>query len=285
MTKDSFLELLAVLGFTSQAGLLTKAIGAARLSVDTRNEVLVYPEDQGLVVNERQTCNFSAPENFVVFECVHRLLEKGYAPRHIELEPKWKLGHGASGGRADVLIRDNADKSLLIIECKTAGREYDRAWRSTLQDGDQLFGYVEQERSTQFLCLYASHFENGTVHYRSHVIAHRDNEKYLAANPLFKSFTSAAERKERFTVWRDTYKFDFIPAGIFEPNIQPYHIGKDKCSLADLHPISASDQQKKYHEFATILRQHNVSGARTLSTSWSISSSASSWMKPRTRTT
>ena len=225
-----------------------------------KNETLVYPEDQGLVVNERQTCNFSAPENFVVFECVHRLLEKGYQARHIELEPKWKLGHGASGGRAAVLIRDNAGKSLLIIECKTAGREFDRAWRSTLQDGDQLFGYVEQERSTQFLCLYASHFENDAVHYRSHVIAHRDNEKYLAANPLFKSFASATERKERFAVWRDTYKLDFIPAGIFEANIQPYHIGKDKYSLADLHPISASDQQKKYHEFATILRQHNVSG-------------------------
>ncbi len=27
-----------------------------------------------------------------------------------------------------------------------------------------------------------------------------------------------------------------------------------------MSPISASDQQKKYHEFATILRQHNVSG-------------------------
>ena len=30
--------------------------------------------------------------------------------------------------------------------------------------------------------------------------------------------------------------------------------------MADLHAISATDQQKKYHEFATILRQHNVSG-------------------------
>jgi len=27
----------------------------------------------------------------------------GYNPNHIELEPKWKVGHGASGGRADIL--------------------------------------------------------------------------------------------------------------------------------------------------------------------------------------
>ena len=132
MNKDTFLALLPTLGFTKQGGLWTKTIGPTQLAVDVKNETLVYPEDQGLVVNERQTCNFSAPENFVVFECVHRLLEKGYQARHIELEPKWKLGHGASGGRADVLIRDNAGKSLLIIECKTAGREFYRAWRSTL---------------------------------------------------------------------------------------------------------------------------------------------------------
>ncbi len=230
------------------------------MTVDTANAVLVYPEDQGLTINERQTCNFSAPENFVVFECVHRLLVKGYLARHIELEPKWKVGHGASGGRADILIKDNAGKALLIIECKTAGREFDRAWKSTLQDGDQLFSYAQQISETQFLCLYTANFADGVLRYQSHIIAHRDNEKYLVANPLFKSFKDATDVRSRFAVWRDTYKLDFTPSGIFEDIIQPYHIGKDKYSLADLHPISASDQQKKYHEFATILRQHNVSG-------------------------
>lgn len=212
------------------------------------------------MINERQTCNFSQPENFVVFECVHRLLEKGYAARHIELEPKWKVGHGASGGRADILIKDNGSKSLLIIECKTAGREFDRAWKSTKQDGDQLFSYAQQISETQFLCLYTSDFNDSTLRYQSHIIAHRDNEKYLVANPLFKSFKDATDVRARFAVWRDTYKLDFTESGIFEEIIQPYHIGKDKYSLADLHPISASDQQRKYHEFATILRQHNVSG-------------------------
>lgn len=79
-------------------------------------------------------------------------------------------------------------------------------------------------------------------------------------NPDFRAFRDATDVRERFAVWRDTYKFDFTTQGIFEDNIQPYHIGKDKYSLADLHPIAESDQQKKYHEFATILRQHNVSG-------------------------
>ena len=45
------------------------------------------------MVNERQTCNFSDDENFVVLECVHLLLQKGYKPQHIEIEKRWTLGH------------------------------------------------------------------------------------------------------------------------------------------------------------------------------------------------
>jgi len=55
---------------------------------------------------------------------VHNLLEKGFKPEHIELEPKWILGHGASGGRADIFIKNQAEKPPLIIECKTFGKEW-----------------------------------------------------------------------------------------------------------------------------------------------------------------
>ena len=260
ITQDNFFALLASLGFAKNKSIYSKAIGATSLSVDVTKQTIHYPESDGLVVNERQTCNFSANENFVVFECVHRLLEKGYKPEHIELEPKWKLGRGASGGRADILVKDNFGKPLLIIECKTAGAEFKKAWNKTQQDGDQLFSYAQQISETQFLCLYASDYDNAELSYQSHIIAHRDNDQYLVANPHFKTFRSVTDVKERFAVWRDTYKLDFTTKGIFEDNIQPYQIGKDKYSLADLHAISASDQQKKYHEFATILRQHNVSG-------------------------
>lgn len=260
ITKDTFPQLLESLGFTKRKTTYSKTFGAATLYVETARQEIIYPEDQGFIVNERQTCNFSKNENFVVFECIHRLLEKGYKPEHMELEPKWKLGLGPSGGRADILIKDNEKKALLIIECKTPGSEFKKAWNKTLQDGGQLFSYAQQITETQFLCLYTSDFSENAVTYQSHIIAHRDNEKYLADNPLFKSFESASDVKDRFAVWRDTYKLDFTTKGIFEDNIQPYHIGKDKYTIADLKSISADDQQKKYHEFATILRQHNVSG-------------------------
>ncbi len=260
LTQDNLADLLDTLGFEKKGEVYRKQFGAAILAVNFIKKEIIYPEAAGLLINERQTCNFDANENFVVFECVHRLLEKGYKPEHIELEPKWKLGRGASGGRADILLKDNDGRPLLLIECKTAGTEFNRAWNKTLQDGDQLFSYAQQISETQFLCLYTADLEGQLLGYTSHIIAHRDNDKYLVDNPLFKSFKSVTDVKERYAVWCDTYKLDYTTKGIFEENIQPYHIGKDKYSLADLHAISASDQQKKYHEFATILRQHNVSG-------------------------
>lgn len=258
LTQENLPELLHLLGFAKKGSIYRKAFGGAAMEVNFTKKEISYPE--GLVINERQSCNFEFNENFVVLECVARLLEKGYKPDHIELEPKWKLGRGASGGRADILIKGNDRRPLLIIECKTAGSEFKRAWNKTLQDGDQLFSYAQQISETQFLCLYTSTLDAGTLIYTSNIIAHRDNEKYLTDNPRFKSFGSVTDVKERFAVWRDTYKLDYTTKGLFEDNIQPYHIGKDKYSLADLHAISALDQQKKYHEFATILRQHNVSG-------------------------
>lgn len=112
ITKDNLSTALELLGFKKVGQKHSKTIGEATLTVDWKKGEISYPDD--LVINERQTCNLLADENFIVLECVHRLLEKGYKPANIELEPKWKLGHGASGGRADILVKDNAGKPLLI---------------------------------------------------------------------------------------------------------------------------------------------------------------------------
>ena len=82
-----------------------------------------YPEDKGMKITRKTTCNFSQPENFVVLECITRLMDKGYRPEHIELEKEWTLGHSDKGGFADILVKDAEGKTLFIVECKTAGNE------------------------------------------------------------------------------------------------------------------------------------------------------------------
>ena len=259
ITKSNFKDLLKTLGFTEEENIFQKSIGEADLKVDFGKKEIIYPEDKGLKVTGRQTCNFSQNENFVVFECVHRLLEKGYKPEHLELEPKWKLGRGVSGGRADILVRDQENNPLLIIECKTAGDEFERAWKKTLQDGDQLFSYAQQIQSTQYLCLYASNFVENKIRIDHKVIAHRDNERILSQDETSRSFAEATDIEDRYAVWRETYHLEYAESGVFEDNIQAYQIGKNKYTLAeDTKPIDASDKEGKYHEFRTILRKHNI---------------------------
>ena len=267
ITKDNIKKLLSALRFEQENDIFTKSYeGVERpLKVDVRKEFFYYKEI-GITVGRETTSNFAEPENFVVFECVDRLLSMGYKPEHIELEPAWKLGHTQKGGYADIWVRTYsglsgemvADKeSLLIIECKKPD-EFDGAWRDTLEDGAQLFSYFQQEQSTKFLCLYTSDLDGKETRPVYYLINVQDNEENLKNNPELLAYRDAKNNKQLFRVWHDTYQCDAATRGLFEDDIQPYHIGKNKFSVKDLYPISNDEIKKKYNEFATILRRHNV---------------------------
>ncbi|MBL7786507.1 MAG: N-6 DNA methylase [Chitinophagales bacterium] len=264
ITADNLQSLLRHLGFEEKNHVFEKHFPqtGAFLKVDFVTKQLIYPEVLGMKVNERQTCNFEANENFVVFECVHRLLAKGYHPEHIELEPKWKVGRGASGGRADILVRNQAGKPLLLIECKTPGKEFKDAWKEMLRNGGQLFSYAQQIQETEFLCLYASDFEEKAqeITISQQIVSHKDNHDVLEQDKNLKSFAQAADINQRYEVWKNTYKLESTETGIFEESIQTYQIGKNKYTLEeDTKPLSSIDKKGLYHEFRTILRKHNVS--------------------------
>ena len=88
-----------------------------------------------------------------------RLFDKGYRPKHLNLEKEWTLGHESKGGRADICVSDQEGNTLFIVECKTYGREYEKEYKNIVNDGGQLFSYWQQERSCKFLVLYASKYE------------------------------------------------------------------------------------------------------------------------------
>ncbi len=268
INENNFKALLKHLSFEENNHVFSKFLtkSSSYLNVDFEKKALNYPESDGLTINERQTCNFKSSENMVVFECVCKLLEKGYKPEHIELEPKWKLGHGASGGRADILVKNQQKKPLLIIECKTFGKEFNKAWKDTLDDGGQLFSYAQQIAETAFLCLYASEFDSkeNQLLIEQRIISHKDNETIIAFGEQVKSYKEASNVKNRFEVWKETYQLEYSETGIFEEDIQPYQIGKNKYTLdSDTRPVTEKDKEGKYHRFRTILRQHNIARKET----------------------
>ncbi len=268
ITKENFKDLLIFLGFKQeQENIFTKIFtNQAILKVDFKEKKLIYPANtstnlnapNGIIIHDDTTSNFSHPENFVVFECVHRLLQKGYKKEHIELEPRWNLGREAKGGKADIFVRDNERNPYLLIECKTAGSEFSKAWNKMQQDGGQLFSYFQQERGVKFLCLYTSDLSvDCALKYENYIINMQDNSSYLKDHNK-QGYKDASSVKELFEVWKHTYSGEKSENGIFEPQIQCYDISSQKPTLESLFHIDSSSMQKKRHEWATILRANAV---------------------------
>ena len=259
--KSNFKELLKKLNFQEKNNIFIKKFDNfdCELKVDFEKEELVYPEK--LKVNDKTTSNFRANENFVVFECIHRLLEIGYNPSHIEIEPKWALGHGLKSGKADIGIKDNDKNNLVIIECKTSGSEYQKALNLTKLDGGQIFSYAANS-GAKYISLYAS---DENLNFEYFLIKLIDNNEYLENNKNLMSYKEARAgeygdiAKALFKVWTKTYHQEGIK-GLFEKDVEAYNIEKTKFSINDLKIVKEEDISKIYHKFATILRQHNVSG-------------------------
>ena len=234
---------------------------SCELQVDFARELLIYPKDKGFKVEAATTCNFSAPENFVVFECVCRLFEKGYRPEHIELERTWHLGHDQKSGRADICISTpDGQNTLAIIECKTAGTEYNKAVKDTKSDGGQLFSYWQQERSTQWLVLYASDYSNSQLTYKELTINCSDDSNILAQSKRdkdIKTYERAMSVVEMYETWRDTYNCASFDNIVFSIDTVAYNIGMRPIRKQDLRDFEPDD--KIVNRFEEILRHNNVS--------------------------
>lgn len=210
------------------------------------------------------TSHLKNPENIVVLECVDRLLEKGYKPDDLTLEKKWKLGRTAKGGKADITIKGKNEKTLLIIECKTWGKEFESELDMMKQNGGQLFSYFQQDKNTRYLCLYASREYGGKIEKANALIKVDDSaqEKILQQETeKLITYEQAKTIKEMLEVWKHKTKGKqtFLNTGLFEPEIEPYNPGYIPIKVADLKDFGADDKGKVFNQFEEILRHNNIS--------------------------
>lgn len=250
-------NLLNLLGFEHKISTIYSKTYAQHqhytITVNFETEKIAYPEPINL--GDKTTSHFEASENFVVLECVNRLLEQGYKPENITLEKKWGLGHKTKG-KVDVFVQypenylpntEKNGKAFLLIECKTWGKEFDGEFEKTLDNGGQLLSYFQQEQSTEFLVLYASVLENGKLTYTNRIIEVKDEFK-------------GKNKAEVFKYWKDELGQIFKYNGIFSDEfekIEPYNIELKPLKKKDLAQLRQTDSGYIYNQFAEILR-HNV---------------------------
>jgi len=119
-------KLIQTLGFIpkeNSTGIFQKKYSGYNIEVDIENKNFNFGDK--INIESKTTQNFSQAENWVVLECIDRLLTKGYLPQNIILEKTWKTGHGTSG-RLDILVTRDDGSAYLMIECKTWGTEFDK---------------------------------------------------------------------------------------------------------------------------------------------------------------
>lgn len=270
ITKDNLHKVLDKLGFVKSGALFLKHFPnhGCDIQVDFSEEKIIYPSN--LDTGANTTTNFSQPENFVVLECVCRLLEKGYEPQTIFLEKSWTLGHTGKSGRADITVYDkdadgNPQQVYLIIECKRAGSDYKDARKEMFEDpdGKQLFSYWAQARSAKWLQLYASDYDEdkNEITFQEEVVRSYDDENVEALAKEDSSvlvFKNASTAQDAFIVWDETYSKKVYDNNIiFGKDATAYKIGNLPIKFGKLKPFRKEDGITD--AFREILRHNSIS--------------------------
>lgn len=236
-------ELITKLGFKPKNGTVDvyskiyQQHDGYSIDIDFLNEKICYGDLIG--ADCKTTQNFSQAENWVVLECVDRLLEKGYKPQNIILEKTWAAGHGTSG-RLDICVTRDDGSEYLLIECKTFGKEFDKAVARMYKDGGQLFTYFKFSNKADIIMLYTSELQDETIVYKNEIVKIEDDYR-------------TGDVKDFYEKWNKLAKNN----GIFEAWVKSYCFESKALTLNDLKPITQEDSSFIFNQFLEILR-HNV---------------------------
>ncbi|HEH5263840.1 TPA: N-6 DNA methylase, partial [Campylobacter coli] len=74
---------------------------------------------------------------------------------------------------------------------------------------------------------------------------------------LQNSYKKSNNNIELFKTWKESYELQYFKQGIFEENVNAYKILEITPTFDNLKELK---EEGKYHEFAKILRKHNISG-------------------------
>lgn len=240
MSQKKLILALEFLPKENASGIFIKNYAGYKIEVDFEKNQFNFGGKIKFGDTDKSIQNITKPEDWVVLECVDRLLTKGYKPEDITLEKIFPSGHGHSG-RLDIFIEKDG-KAFLMIECKTFGKEYEKEQKNIYKNGGQLFTYFQNDRAASVLVLYASQLnKKGEITYENSII--NIEEEYRETTNV----------KDFFDRWNKLPKTN----GIFDAWVLPYGFQSKALTPNDLKDIEPEDSSFIFNQFLEILR-HNV---------------------------
>ncbi len=207
------------------------------IEVDFENQTFYFGGK--IKVQGKLSQNITKPEDWVVLECVDRLLTKGYKPENISLEKVWPAGHQHSG-RLDICVTRDDGSEYLLIECKTYGKVFDKEFNRINKDGGQLFTYFKFSNKADVIMLYASELKENKIVYRNEIVKIEDDYR-------------TGDVKDFYEKWNKLTKDN----GVFDSWVNPYNFESKALTINDLEEIRQEDSSFIFNRFLEILR-HNV---------------------------
>lgn len=235
-------EMLLQLGFTPKnyaTGIYVKEYTKSGYNIEVSpGESIIYFGGT-IRVQNKESQKICKPEDLVVLECVDRLLENGYKPDNISLEKVYPAGHGTSG-RLDICVTRDDGSEYLLIECKTYGKEFEKAFNKLKKNGGQLFTYFKFSNKADLIMLYASELSKNEVIYRNEIVKIEDEYR-------------SGDVKDFYEKWNKLTKDN----GVFDKWVKPYNFESKALTPKQLKPIRQEDSSFIFNQFLEILR-HNV---------------------------
>lgn len=234
-------EIMQVIGFQPKENasdiFIKKYQNDYCIEIDFKNQIFHFGGK--IKIQGKLLQNITKQEDWVVLECVNRLLEKGYKPENISLEKVYPAGHGTSG-RLDICVTRDDGSEYLLIECKTYGKEFDKEFNRIKKDGGQLFTYFKFSNKADVIMLYASELKGNQIAYRNEIVKIEDDYR-------------TGDVKDFYQKWNKLTKDN----GIFEEWVNAYNFESKALTPKLLKPIQESDSSLIFNQFLEILR-HNV---------------------------
>lgn len=178
------------LGFVEETSdnYVKKYSDSYQINIEAERQEINYGNN--FKTNNTTPTNLYEHKDFVVLECVNRLLEKGFSRTDLQL-----IGDADKVEMPDIIVCDNLGNEYFAIDCRRWGKDFEKEFANFKKGKGRLLSYYKNFKEVKYLCLYTSRLDGGLLELKNPIIS-----------------TSNIDNK-----------IEFFFLGIFEDNIKPYN--------------------------------------------------------------
>ena len=126
------------LGFVEETSdnYVKKYSDSYQINIEAEKQVINYGNN--FKTNNITPINLYEHKDFVVLECVNRLLEMGYSRTNLQL-----IGDSEKAEMPDIIVCDNLDNEYFIIDCRRWGKDFEKEFANFKKGKGYLLSYYK----------------------------------------------------------------------------------------------------------------------------------------------